>query len=102
MNELEFAKYTLDNISRATLVNALSISNKFKGNQAYNLNEYILGLEKYICEYIRDAVFDVNTSDKLLASIYIYKSKISSKFNYNKAILFDDLIIAIWEAINGH
>jgi len=32
MNELEFAKYTLDNISRATLVNALSISNKFKGN----------------------------------------------------------------------
>ena len=102
MNELEFAKYTLDNMARATLVNALSISDKFKGQQAYDLDTYIISLEKYICTYIKDNVFNAYQANQLFAAIYTYKSKIASNFNYNNAILLDDLIIAIWEAINGY
>ena len=46
MNVEDFAKYVIDNISRASLVNALNITNNFTGT--YNFIEFLDYMQKYI------------------------------------------------------
>ena len=69
MTCLEFGKYIINNIKRATLSNALNICNKIDKIIAYKII--------IIC---KDAL-----------------DKYNSSFNYNKKMIIDDFVIRLWE-----
>ena len=51
MTNKDFSKYVIDNMHRATLVNALNVSNKLN-NGDYDVNEFINNSLTYISELL--------------------------------------------------
>ena len=46
MDVVEYAKYVINNMSRATIGNALNISNKFSNE--YDFKEFLVSISKYL------------------------------------------------------
>ena len=98
----DFAKYVIDNISRATLSNALNISNKLNGGEYYNLDEFIVAIDKYVSSQLVNNKISKAAAYKILDSSCTLIKKLETTFKYNKQMLADDYIIDIWRAINGY
>lgn len=93
----DFAKYVIDNISRASLSNALNITDRvLKEYNALDFCDAILnecykyggGLEARVLVGICKACYDFKKQLKL--------EKVNEK------MILDNLIVNIWEASNGH
>jgi hypothetical protein len=95
----EYAKYVINNMNRATLGNALNISNKF--NSEYNFIEFL----NFINTYIEDVmVSKLLQKDKCYNILYLSNKAFkmyNSDFNYNKTFIIDDFIIELWQVLNG-
>ena len=98
MTVKEFAKYTIDNLSRASLVNAFNISEKLDNPNFYELNDFIDNCIKYILELQSNNKIDYKKSSKLLVALYKCEKYYNSEFKYNKKMVIDNLIIEMWEA----
>ena len=98
MDVKEFAKYTIDNMGRATLANALTIANKLDNPNFYSLQEYMQYMYEYIC------ILEVNKNlgfvlvAKIIVAIDKCYKAYNSEFKYNKEMIIDNFIIDIWKA----
>jgi hypothetical protein len=99
MNVEDFAKYVIDNISRASLVNALNITNSFASN--YNFVEFLDYMQKYIEYLVSEKRIKPESAYKVLASIVDAKSYVNSDIKYNTTMVIDTFIIKLWEIFNG-
>lgn len=98
MNVQEFAKYTVDNMHRASLVNAFNIAEKLDNPKFYKLNEFISNCIWYISELQGMNKIAPQTSSRLLVALYNCERDYNSEFKYNKKMVIDNLIIEMWEA----
>lgn len=97
----EFSKYVIDNMTRATVGNALNISLRINGS-GYQFVDFIKGVETYIADCI---VKNKLTKDKCYGIFYIcnkYLKQYNSTFNYNKEYIINDFIIDLWRILNGN
>lgn len=101
MTTKEFSKYFIDNIGRATLVNALNVSDKLYNND-YDVKEFIEECIGYISNLQTSCRIPLEKSSKMLVAFYNCNKDLNSEFNYNKLMVLNDLIISIWEINNGH
>lgn len=100
MEVYDYARYVIVNMHRASISNALNISNKFE--DTYKFDDFLLNLQK--------AAKDINQESTVLSndclvdilscinkSLKLYKSPIK----YSKIFIIDDFIISIWKILNN-
>ena len=92
MTCLEFGKYIINNIKRATLSNALNICNKIDIDGGYDFNELVKSINDYTGELIATSKID-----KIIIICKDALDKYNSSFNYNKKMIIDDFVIRLWE-----
>lgn len=100
MNIEEFSKYVIDNMSRATLVNALNVSNKLI-NGAYDVNDFIDTSLEYISTLLSYGKISSEKASRLSVAFFNCKRDYNSDFNYSKTMILNDLIINVWEICCG-
>lgn len=103
MTAAEYAKYTLDNLSRATLGNALNIASKIDTENCYKFKDFIDGLNDYSLKLLENANSDLdkNKCFDLLHTINKYdKMYNDDTVKYNKYFIIDNLIIDLWDITN--
>ena len=96
MDVKDFAQYVVNNMHRATLSNALSISAKLDTEGFYKFPEFLDELYKYAIECLSSKRIDTNKCYKILALTNETLTKYNSTFNYNKVYLIDDFLIKLW------
>ncbi len=104
MNVIDFAKYVIDNITRATLGNALNITNKFIANKDSKPQYDFVTFQKYVYDY----VYSLCSANKLKpdTAMYVYclgndcMNKLQSKYKYNQTMVIDDYIMGLWRLFN--
>lgn len=101
MTTKEFSKYFIDNIERATLINALNVSDKLNNNE-YNVNDFIKESIEYISNLQATYKISLEKSSKMLVAFYNCSKDLSSEFKYNRYMILNNLIISIWEISNGY
>lgn len=98
MTVQEFAKYTIDNLYRASLVNAFNIAEKLDNPDFYTLEDFINSCINYISELQSKSKINSKKSSKLLVALYKCEKNYNSEFKFNKKMIIDNLIIEMWEA----
>lgn len=101
MTTKEFSKYFIDNIGRATLVNALNVSDKLN-NGDYDIDEFIKECIDYISNLQTTCKFTLEKSSKMLTAFFSCNKDLNSEFKYNKFMILNNLVISIWEISNGY
>lgn len=101
MDVVDFSKYVVNNLNRATLSNALNITNTVISSK-YNLEEFISNIIKYSIELGQQNKLNYN----LVYNILFYSNKcletLKNKGSLTDIMILDDYIIEIWRTINGH
>lgn len=97
----DFAKYTIDNIKRATLANAYTITNRF-GDGGYDFEEYVKSMINYLSEQLQGGLLSYETSYKLLSISYDALKYYTSDFKYSKKCIISNFIINLWMVFNGN
>ena len=97
MTCLEFGKYIINNIKRATLSNALNICNKIDIDGGYDFNELVKSINDYTGELIATSKIDKIIAYKIIIICKDAVDKYNSSFNYNKKMIIDDFVIRLWE-----
>ena len=93
MSVQEFAKYVLDNIGRATLVNSFNIINKLDSEDGYPFPDFVDSVRKNLTiGGEKEMRIAIACSDALCHY---------SDSKYNKQMVIDNFIISVWEAVNG-
>lgn len=98
MTNQDFSKYVIDNMHRATLVNALNVSNKLN-NGDYDVNEFINNSLAYISELLSNGKISFEMASRLSVAFYNCKKDYNSEFNYSKYMIINNLIIRLWEIL---
>ena len=93
MSVQEFAKYVLDNIGRATLVNSFNIINKLVVEDGYPFTEFV--------ESIRSQLKVGGEKEMRIAIACTDALCHYGDTKYNKQMVIDNFIISVWEAVNG-
>lgn len=102
MNVEDFAKYVIDNISRASLVNSLNITNSFtSNNNNYNFVEFLNYTQKYVEYLVSEKRLVSEKAYKILALIVEAKTSVTSDIKYNMMMVIDTFIIELWEVFSG-
>lgn len=96
----EFAKYVINNLGRASLVNALNISEKLDNPKFYSVNSFILACVNYLLELQNSSKIIPKKCSRLLVALYNCEKNYNSEIKYNKKMVIDNLIIEMWEACN--
>jgi len=101
MDVVDFSKYVVNNLNRATLSNALNITNTVISSK-YNLEEFVNNIIKYSIELGQQDKLNYN----LVYNILFYSNKcletLKNKGSLTDTMILDDYIIEIWRTINGH
>ena len=100
----EFSKYVIENMNRATLVNALNIPNKFNlyDENGYEPMDFIVGIYDYFKDSNNIARYEPHTMVEILYFAHCFEEKyLNDKFKYNKKMLLDTLIIHLWGTLGG-
>lgn len=98
MSVEEFAKYAIDNMHRASLVNAFNIADKLDNLKFYSLSDFIDNCIKYVSELQSMNKISPQTASRVLVALYNCDRDYNSDFKYNKKMVIDNLIIELWEA----
>lgn len=101
MTVKEFAKYVIDNLHRASLVNAFNIGDKLDNPNYYSLEDFINECLLYITDLLSRSKINTNTYGKLIIALSNCEKAIKSEFKFNRRMIIDNLIIEMWEAY-GH
>ena len=100
MTVVEFSKYVIDNMHRATLVNSLNVSKKLIDG-IFDVNEFIKISLEYISELLSKDKISTETASRLSVAFYNCRNDYNSEYNYNKSMLLNDLIINMWEILSS-
>lgn len=102
----DFAKYVVDNMTRATLVNALNITNKLsntkKSSDIYNASDFCRAVLNYLNNKLTEKCTDVIRIYKTIIATDKCLKNLESNVPYNEAMVLDNYIIEIWESLNGY
>ena len=101
MDVKDYAKYTIDNIHRATLSNALNICTKLDTQGGYTFKDFTTCIYNYVLELLKNSKLDANKCYRILSATIECLEKYNSPIKYNHAFIIDDYIINIWRIING-
>lgn len=104
MNVDEFAKFVINNMTRATLSNALNICTKLDNDEYYKFTDFVKAIYSYVSNILstNNNNIDINKIYSVLVSSNKYLTMYESDINYNKNMLIDSYIIDLWEILNGH
>lgn len=97
----EFAKFVLDNLTRATIGNTLNISNKLDCSDYYKFTDFLEEIQKYTEKLLLDG-FDKNKCYEILVLANKTLKKYKSEVKYNKTYIINDFVINLWRIMNGH
>lgn len=97
----EFAKFVLDNLTRATIGNTLNISNKLDCSDYYKFTDFLEEIQKYTEKLLLDG-FDKNKCYEILVLVNKTLKKYKSEVKYNKTYIINDFVINLWRIMNGH
>lgn len=102
MTTEQYAKFVIDNMSRATLANALNITQYIDTEDNYSFAEFVNAVADYLCGKIpKMDRRGVLISADVLSVGNRYLKKYNSDKKYNKRQLIDNYIIGVWEAIGN-
>ena len=101
MNVKDYAKYVVDNMSRATIGNALRIGLKLDVEDGYNFLEFLKEIELYITTLVSQNKYDKNKCYAIFTIISEATRKYNSNINYTKKYIINDFIIDLWKIIEG-
>ena len=101
MNVKDYAKYVVDNMSRATIGNALRIGLKLDVEDGYNFLEFLKEIELYITTLVSQNKYDKNKCYAICTIISEATRKYNSNINYTKKYIINDFIIDLWKIIEG-
>lgn len=101
MDVRDYAKYTIDNLSRATLSNALNISSKLDVQGGYLFTDFANNIYSYTITLLDSGKLNVNKCYDILSITNSALKKYNSNIKYNKLFIKDDYIINLWRVING-
>lgn len=93
MSVQEFAKYVVDNIGRATLVNSFNIINKLDTEEGYSFTEFV--------ESVRNCLTSGGEKEMRIAIACSDALCHYGDSKYNKQMVIDNFIMSVWEAVNG-
>ena len=96
MSVNDFAKYVIDNMHRATLVNALKVSDKLI-SCVYDVNEFINCSLSYVSDLFSCGKIDKEKSCRLSVAFFNCKKDYNSPHNYSKNMILNNLIMSVWE-----
>lgn len=101
MSISDYARYIINNITRATIGNALRIGDKIDIDGGYKFDELL----NNICIYIDELILNKNLSKEKCYSIYyiinLYKKQYLSEIKYNKKYIINSFIIDLWKIMNS-
>lgn len=98
----EYAKYIIDNMGRAQLSNALTITTKFDVDNGYKFTDILINIQKYLDKLIIEDKFDKMKCYKLLVIVSNTLNDLNNSKNINKIYIYNDFIINIWKVFNGY
>ena len=104
MNVEEFAKFVINNMTRATLSNALNICVKLDNDEYYKFTDFINAIYAYISDILNtdNKNIEINKIYEILVVSNKYLKMYESNIKYNKNMIIDCYIIDLWEILNGH
>ena len=98
----DFAKYVLNNIARATLGNALKISDKLDNTEYYSFKDFIKCFEESVTEALQAQKIDIQKCYALLTLTSNAAKMYDAQINYSKIFIINDFIINVWRVMNGY
>lgn len=93
----EFARYIVDNMGRASLVNALNIPSRISDGN-YDPMELSRCIQSYVGEAVSKKILSTQSAYRIIVACDDFCKKYDSEFKYQKRMVLDMLIIDIWEA----
>lgn len=99
MTVKEFSKYVIDNLNRASLVNAFNIAEKLDNSNYYSLEDFVHECILYLTDSLVNVKLKPTIACKLLSALFDCEKAINS--GLNRRMIIDNLIIEMWEAY-GH
>ncbi len=101
MTVKEFSKYVIDNLNRASLVNAFNIAEKLDNPNYYSLEDFVHECVLYLTDSLVNVKLKPTIACKLLSALFNCEKAINSEYKFNRRMIIDNLIIEMWEAY-GH
>lgn len=97
MNVNDFAKYVIDNMHRATLANAMNISEKIDNEEYYTFKDFVNSVNAYVSDALQNNKICNIQAYKILGNMDKYAKMYDSDIKYNKRMIIDNMIIELWE-----
>ena len=98
MTVKEFARYVLTNMGRATVSNAMNITNKL--DKEYSFEDFLQAIIDCVNEQLSTVKPNSEVASRVLVASYNARKKYNSDIKYNKQMIIDQFILDLWEAIN--
>ena len=98
MTVKEFARYVLSNMGRATVSNAMNITNKL--DKEYSFEDFSQAIIDCVNEQLSTVKPNSEVASRVLVASYNARKKYNSDIKYNKQMIIDQFILDLWEAIN--
>ena len=100
MTVKDFARYVLSNLGRATVSNAMNITEKIDNEGFYPFDEFSQAIIDCVNEQLSTIKPNSEVASRVLVASYNARKKYSSVVKYNKKMIIDQYIIDMWEAVN--
>lgn len=100
-NAKEYAIYTVDNMHRASLANALNIAKSLTpvGSADYSIDEYLDSMDEYVTNLVSSGKMAKIKACRILVEIADCKKKlVEQKSDFGKTMHIDTFIIKLWRA----
>lgn len=97
MTVIEFGKYVVDNMHRATLANAMNIADKIDNDEFYTFHDFVDAVNQSVSQSLSENKIDRIKAYKILVAVDKYTKMYDSETKYNTRMVIDNLIISIWE-----
>ena len=104
MTVSEFALYVINNISRATLQNALKIGDRLtfsESSEKYAIVDFCNSLLSELLKELDSNKIPPTTAYRAIIACDDCLNRVKSCNSYTFQMICDDLIIQLWEAFNG-
>mgnify|MGYP003571242458 CR=1 FL=1 len=100
MDVKEFAKYVIDNMSRASLANSLNIASKLDNPEYYKLLDFLNEVVLYVNDLLKENKMDTLRACRILVASDDCKKMYELDKPAIKTMIIDDYVMNIWRAFN--
>jgi hypothetical protein len=84
MTVKEFSKYVIDNLNRASLVNAFNIAEKLDNPNYYSLEDFVHECVLYLTDSLVSVKLKPTIACKLLSALFNCEKAINSEYKFNR------------------